>query len=181
MSIARPLTTFFGVAAVACGATLAALWPRETLADGDDDAQLGAVQMGDTQIGDVLVEGAVVRDPKSKTGWAIDVKLENRTTEAATADVTTELTRAMSTPMTRSMPVPRTVWRHDETVTLASGETAVRHYEVPAGVAKQLAASARFEARMRATIEKGEDVTPLAMQPRPFFALQFTPGAKQKT
>jgi hypothetical protein len=171
--LARSIITTLATAALTAGVALAVLWPRDTLADGDGDNVLGALQVGDDQIGHVTMEGELVKDAKAKSGWAVEVTLENVGTEAQTAQVETDVTRAVSNPMARAMPTPRTVWSEKESVTLAAGEKVTRHYPLPVAIGRQLTANAQLDARVQAAMEKAPGSMPrIAMQPRPFFGVR---------
>jgi hypothetical protein len=171
--VARSIVTTLATAALTAGVALAALWPHATLADGDDQAQLGSLAVGDDQIGQITMEGTLVKDAKAKSGWAVEVTIENVGTASETAEVETDLTRAMSNPMARAMPTPRTVWTQKESVTLAAGEKATRHYALPVAIGRQLTANAQLDARVQAAMEKNPGAMPrIAMQPRPFFGVR---------
>jgi hypothetical protein len=142
----RTCSTVLGAAVLTAGASLAALWPRATLADGDKDP-MQELEGDGTKLDNVVVTGNVVRDPKAKTGWVVELKAENTGDQAETVALETDLQRSVSNAADRAEPVPTSVWKRTETITLLAGESVSRRYTLPPGLGSQLAASARAEAR----------------------------------
>jgi hypothetical protein len=165
-------TTVLGFASLTAIATLTAFWPTQTLADDDDDP-MAAFSPDGTKLGHILVNGEIKRDPKSKTGWVVEVTAENQGTESESARLETDLTRVVANPMARAQPPASTVWRQTESVTLAAGEKLTKRYVVPAAFGAQLTATANAEERMNKAMEAGKPMPASAMQPRPFFNVQF--------
>jgi hypothetical protein len=172
---ARTLTTVLGFATLTAAATLTALWPTATLADDDLDDEMGIDAEG-TKLGHVVVEGEVVRDPKAKTGWVVVVTAENKGTEEETWKLETDLTRTVSSPMARAMPLPTTVWKQTESITLAAGQKIEKRYVVPAAFGAQLTATANADAAIQKASEAGKPLPAFAMRPRPFFNVVFQKG-----
>lgn len=164
----RQLATVLGFAAVTTAATLTVFWPKATLAD-DDDGKADLF-LGGTKVNHVVVDGDVVKDPKSKTGWVIEVKAENKGTEAETAELEADLTRQISNPMSRAAPMPTAVWKKKETITVAAGETVTKRYEIPAALATQVAAAKRAEAAREKAEAAGKFVMPRSVT---YFAVAF--------
>jgi len=67
------------------------------------------------------VTGEIVRDPKSKTGWTVAIAAENHGKEEATADLETDVTRQTMATGARVGPMPTSVWKKKEKVTVAAG------------------------------------------------------------
>jgi hypothetical protein len=172
---ARTLTTVLGFAALTAAATLTVAWPKATFADDDQEDDMGLTADG-TTLGHVLVNGEILRDPKAKTGWVVEVTAENKGTETETWKLETDLTRVVSSPMSRAMPTPTTVWKQSESITLAAGEKVVKRYVVPAGFGTQLTATANAEAAMQKASEAGKPLPAFAMRPRPYFNVVFQKG-----
>lgn len=151
-----PWSTLLGAAALTSASLLTLLWPHSTFAE-DDSADPTARLEGDgTKLDEnVVVEGEIQRDPKSKTGWVVEMRAINRSGEGETVGVETDLTRAIANTMDRAEPTPTTVWKHVDTLTVAAGETETRLYTVPATFGAQLSAGHRAEARVAAQREKG--------------------------
>ena len=171
----KNIATTFGFAAITAAAALTVFWPKQTLADDDDDALALFGEEG-TKVGNIRVSGEVVRDPKSKTGWVVEITAENHGTESETASLETDLTRTVSSPMARAQPRPTTVWKQTESVTLAAGEKVTKRYVVPAAFGAQLTASARAAEQMNKALEAGKPVPAFAMRPRSFFRVECKKG-----
>jgi hypothetical protein len=171
----RSIATVLGFATLTAAATLTALWPKQTLADGDLDA-LDEFAPGGTKLGHILVKGEIVRDAKSKTGWVVEVTAENQEVESETVRLETDLTRTISNPMSRAQPAPTAVWRQTESITLAAGEKVTKRYVVPAAFGAQLTTSANIQSQMEKALEAGKEIPAIAMRPRPFFNVQFKKG-----
>ena len=154
MNPLRSLATVLGFAAITTAATVTVFWPKATLADGDDSK---ADQVLDgTKVNHVVVDGDLVRDPKSKTGWVIEVKAENRGTEEETAELEADLTRQVSNPMSRAAPMPTAVFKKKEKLTVAAGQTVIKRFEVPAGIAAQISVAKNAEAKREKLAEQGK-------------------------
>jgi hypothetical protein len=164
----KNVTTVLAIASLTAAATLTAFWPKQTLADDDADA-LEEWSPDGTRLGHILVSGEIVKDPKSKTGWVVEISAENQGTESETARLETDLTRVMANPMARAQPRPTTVWKQVESVTLAAGEKITKRYTVPAAFGAQLTATANADARMNKAMEAGKPMPASAMLPRPYF------------
>jgi hypothetical protein len=151
----RTLTTVLGVAGLTAATALTVLWPHATLAD--DGADPMAELEGDgTKVDDhVVVDGEVKRDAKSKTGWVVELRAQNKGDQPETVALETDLERTVSNPMSRAEPPPTTVWRQKETITIGAGEAVTRRYVVPAALGAQLSASARSQANAAARSAKG--------------------------
>ena len=135
----RTLATVTGFAAITAAAALGVAWPHTTYADGA--AVVVQYTPEGTRIADVLVKGNLVRDANAKSGWVVVVTAENKSAQAETVLVETDITRTVSQPMARVMPVPQTAWSTTEQVTLAAHQKITKRYEVPAALASQIAAS----------------------------------------
>lgn len=166
----KHVTTVLGVAALTAIGTLAVCWPKTTFADGDEDA-LEELAPDGTKLGHMVVGGQIVRDPKSKTGWVVEITAENEGTEAETAKVETDLTRVVASPMARAQPPATTVWKQVESLSLGAGEKVTKRYAVPAAFGAQLTATANAEERMNKALEAGKAIPANAMAPRPFFSV----------
>ena len=170
----KSVATMLGFAAITTAATLTVFWPKQTLADDDDDA-LGLFGEPGTKIGNIRVSGEIIRDPKSKTGWVVEITAENYGGESETSQLETDLTRTIASPMARAQPRPTTVWKQTESVTLAAGEKVTKRYTVPAAFGAQLTASARAEEQMNKALEAGKSMQAFA-RPRPFFRVECKKG-----
>ncbi len=137
----RSIAAVLGVAAVTASLAVTALWPRATFADGDPTTD--GVTLDGTKVDDVIVIGELVKEPKSKTGWVVEIEAENRGTAEATADVETDITRQVMNIGARVGPLPTAVWKKKEKLTVGAGAKVVRRYEVPAPLAQKIAASAK--------------------------------------
>ena len=154
MTSLRTLSTVLGVAAFTSAVSLATAWPHATFADGRRGL-MGRLDAPGTRIADVVVSGEVKRDPKSKSGWEVEVTARNDGDHAETFELETDLERTVRNPMSRSGAMPTAVWKQNETLTLAAGESVARRYDVPAAIGTQLAASARAETSAAARNAKG--------------------------
>lgn len=153
MSPLRSISQVLGLAAITAAAALGVLWPRATLAE-DDDAANGLTLDG-TKVNDVVVTGELVRDPKSKSGWFVAIEAENRGTEEATADLETDVTRQVTATGARVGPMPTSMWKKKEKVTVAAGAKVGRRYEVPPALAARITRAANEEAAVAKAMEKG--------------------------
>src|SRR5262249_55565674 len=142
----KHFTTVLGFASLTAALTLTAFWPKQTLADDDADAMEEFSPDG-TKLGHILVKGEIVRDPKAKTGWVVEVTAENTGNASETARLETDLTRTVANPMARAQPPASTVWKQTESITLAAGEKFTKRYVVPAAYGAQLTATANAEER----------------------------------
>lgn len=134
----RSIVTVLGFAAFTAAAGLGIALPKTTFADGD--AQY--TEQG-TRVQNVLLDGQVVRDKKSSTGWSLVVTAENKSGEATGCEIAVDLTRTSSSPMGRSRPMPSVVWETKDVVSVAAHGKTVKRYEIPAAYAAQLTASAQ--------------------------------------
>jgi hypothetical protein len=159
----RSFVTVLGFAAATAAATLAVCWPGRTYAD-PPERFIGA---GD--VDDVSFEGEVTRDATVKSGWAIKVTFENRGDEQQTCKLDSELTRAQVAPMSRVERAGVAVWHHKDSVTVPAHESVVRVYEIPASLARLLAANEQALALRDKLIEKE------SAKPNPNFAIQMRP------
>jgi hypothetical protein len=172
----KQIAIALGFASLTAAATLTVFWPQETLADNDADA-IDELGLDGTKLGHILVKGEIVRDPKSKTGWVVELTAENQGTASETARLETDLTRTVSSPMSRAQPPAVTVWKQTESITLAAGETLKKRYTIPAPFGAQLTATANAEAQVNKAIEAGQAPPAIAMRPRPFFNVSFKKGS----
>jgi hypothetical protein len=135
----------------------------------DDQADpLAALAEPGTKVGEsVRVEGKVEHDAKSKTGWVIVMKAENKGAKSETLAVETHLERMVSNPMARVPSMPTTAWQTKETLTLAKGEIVTRRYEIPATVAAAMTAAASAPAPAKKAKQT------FAMMSRTSFGVRF--------
>jgi hypothetical protein len=127
---------------VSASVTLGAIWPQATMADDQVDP-FAVLADPATKVGEnVRVEGKIERDAKSKTGWVVVMKAENKGDKAETLAVETRLERTVSNPMARVPSMPMTAWQNKETLTLAKGQVVTHRYDLPASIATALTASA---------------------------------------
>jgi hypothetical protein len=152
MTPPRALVTVFGAAAVTAVLATTALWPRATFADGD--TALAGVTVDGTKFDDVVVTGELVVDPKSKTGWIVQIEAENHGTEESTADVETDITRQIMNVGARVGPMPTAVWKKKEKVTVAAGGKVMRRYDVPGPLAAKIAAATKAAEHIGELYEK---------------------------
>ncbi|MDB4995118.1 MAG: hypothetical protein JWM74_2550 [Myxococcaceae bacterium] len=132
----------FSSLVVSASVTLAAVWPTATMA-GDQVDPFAVLADPTTKVGEnVRVEGKIERDAKSKTGWVVVMKAENKGQKAETLAVQTVLERKVSNPMARVPSMPQVAWQNKETLTLAKGEVVTHRYELPAAIATALTANA---------------------------------------
>ena len=168
----KNVTTVLAFASLTAAATLTAFWPTQTLADDDEDA-LDEFAGDGTKLGNIVVHGEIVRDPKAKTGWVVEITAENTGTESESTTLETDLTRVVSNPMSRAQPLPTTVWKQTESVTLSARERVTKRYVVPAAFGAQLTATAATDDRMNKAMQAGKPMPAYAMQPRPYFNVRL--------
>ena len=135
------IKTAVAFAVATAGATLAVAWPGVTIADGN--VPLVQYTVDGTKVNDVVVKGAVQRDPKAKSGWVVVVTATNTANHSETIPLETDVSQVVSSPMARVAPAPTTVWSKTETVTLSAGQAMTKRYELPANVAAKVAAASR--------------------------------------
>ncbi len=164
----RSIATILGIAALTTLATVTVFWPKTTMADGDDEK--GDLVLAGTKVQNVVVEGDLVKDPKSKTGWVIEFKAQNTGNKDETAELEADLTRQVSNPMSRAAPMPTAIFKRKETITVAAGQTVTKRYDVPAGFSAQITNSKNAEAALQKAYEKGKFVQPKAVT---YFAVAF--------
>jgi hypothetical protein len=140
----KQLAVLVGVAAMTFSASLALLWPTETQADDQEAAveQTDDVADNETIIGKINATSRIVRDERVASTWYLEMKIENKDPlHSQSADVE-GMVLAMDTrpAMERVMPMPKTIFKCDESVVVAAGETVTRRCTLPASVAKKVAA-----------------------------------------
>lgn len=161
------LLTVLGIAAFTVAAGLGVALPKTTFADGD--AQY--TEQG-TRVNQVLLNGQIVRDQKSKTGWSLVVTAENKADEVTGCEIAVDLTRTSSSPMGRSRPMPAVVWETKDVVSVAAHGKTVKRYEIPATYAAQLTATAQEQAKQGSA--QGD---PVAARPITTFAVSIRRNA----
>ncbi len=168
MKSLRAIATVLGFAAVTTAAAVTVFWPKTTFADGDDATD--GLTLDGTKVNHVVVEADLVKDPKAKTGWVIELKAENKGTADETAELEADLTRQVSNPMSRAAPMPTAVWKRKETITVAAGQTVTKRYDVPSGFAGQVQAAKNAEAALQKAYEQGKNPP---MRPVTYFAVNL--------
>jgi hypothetical protein len=178
----RTLTTILGFATLTMGATLAAVAPRTTFADGNDNAdRMGEYTADGMKFGDVVVSGQLVKDPHSRTGWSEVITAENKGEDQASCELETDLTRQMIQPMSRVGGGEATaVVKGTETITLAAHQKTTIRHDVPAFLAQQLDNADRIQrakAKAQADAEKtgnyDQNVQAVMYAPYPSFGVSF--------
>jgi hypothetical protein len=159
----RPLLTVLGFAGATALASLTAFWPGTTHADPPE------VYYGGGEISNVSFQGEVVKDAKAKTGWAIQVTLENTGDQDETCPLETDLTRQVVNPASRAGEMGTAVWRHKDKVLVPAHEKIVKTYEVPAWTAAQLTANEKAQA-LREKQQEAE-----SNKPQPNYAMMMRP------
>jgi hypothetical protein len=137
------VTVVLGVATMTFATTLAALWPSETQADDEQAAVANDDDVGEntTKIGKLRATSRIVQDERLASTWYLEMKIENRDLlNPQMADVE-GMVVAMDTrsEMSRVPSMPKTVFKCNEPVIVAAGETAVRRCLLPAELAKKVA------------------------------------------
>jgi hypothetical protein len=148
------LGTILGSAALAAAVTLAFAWPTPTLADAEDG---GTAREQGVPVDGVMLSGSVVREPKSATGWSLEVDADNPGNDEATAEVESVITRQISSTAARVGPRPTVMWRKKEKLTVPAHAKATRRYDVPASLAAYLTQVAKADEGWRSRMERGED------------------------
>jgi hypothetical protein len=140
----KQLAAVVGVAAMTFSASLALLWPTETQADDEEAAveQDDGVADNETIIGKIDATSRIVRDERLASTWYLEMKIENKDLlNPQSADVQgTILAMDLRAEMSRVPPMPKVIFKCDQSVVVAAGETAVRRCTLPAGLAKKVAA-----------------------------------------
>ena len=143
MSPIKNFATVFGFAAASALGTLAFAVPGTTFAD-----PVVQVTNEGTKIDNVLLNGKLEKDAKSKTGWTLVVTAENKSDKAETVALVADVTRTVAQPMGRVMPMPVSVWQDKETVALGAHEKITKRVEVNAALAKSMNDAAANEAKL---------------------------------
>ncbi len=130
---ARNLATVLGCAAVTAAAGITLGLPASTHAGGSPKMQQ------QRPAPKIVTEGRVVRDAKSKTGWALEVKARNTTGVIQSCTVVAQLTETVSSPMSRVMPAPMVIFEDKHELEVPPNSELVRRYPVPAKAALKLA------------------------------------------
>ena len=173
-SILRTAMTVLGFATVTMGATLVALSPRTTFAEGDDADRMGEYTADGTKFGNVVVNGQLTKDPHSRTGWSMIITADNQSDDQAKCALETDLTRQMIVPMSRSSPEGTTVMKGKEDITLAAHQKITVRHDVPAWIVEQLNNSDRItraKAKAQAELEKsgnGDNQAAMMLMQTPF-------------
>jgi hypothetical protein len=141
----KQVTVVLGVATMTFATSLAVLWPRETQAEDEQAAVADDEDVGEntTKIGTLRATSRLVRDERLASTWYLELKVENKDLlNAHTADVEGVVV-AMDTrsEMSRVPSMPKTVFKCNEPIMVAAGETAVRRCVLPAALAKKVAST----------------------------------------
>jgi hypothetical protein len=102
----------------------------------------------------VVTEGRVVRDAKSKTGWALEVKARNTTGVVQNCTVVAQLTETVSSPMSRVMPRPMVIFEDKHELEILPNSELVRRYAVPAKAALKLTKAMPKKSKKNKNIQK---------------------------
>lgn len=141
----RRLAVFLGVAAVTFAGSLSVLWPRETQADDDETA--AAVQedvgIGTTKIGKLAATSRIVADERVKGKWYLEMTIKNHDLrDRQVAEVEGRVLALNPRSEAARVPsMPQVVFKCLDQIDVAAGETVVHRHELPAGLAKKLAAA----------------------------------------
>jgi len=166
---ARNLATILGCAAVTAAAGITLGLPASTHA-GD---HLGMAQQQQRPAATVMTEGRVVRDAKSKTGWALEVKARNTTGTIQKCTVVAQLTETVSSPMSRVMPMPTVILEERHELEVLPNTELVRRYPVPAKTALKLAQAMPLKANKANKVQrKKSKVGPPMMASRAFYRVR---------
>ncbi|MBW2455197.1 MAG: hypothetical protein JRI68_11835 [Deltaproteobacteria bacterium] len=170
---ARHLATVLGCAAVTAAAGITLGLPAPTHA-GDHLAQ-----QQQRPAPKVTTEGRVVRDAKSKTGWALEVKARNTTGVIQNCTVVAQLTETVSSPMSRVMPQPMVIFEEKHELEVLPNSEIVRRYPVPAKAALKLAKAMPKKTKAKANnanrvVQKKSKLGPPMMASRAFYRVRVS-------
>jgi hypothetical protein len=143
--LARQVTVVLGVAAMTFAASLSVLWPRETQAD-DEATEVAADDDFDpetTKAGKLAMKSRLVEDERVKGRWYLEMEIQNNDPlDRQAAEVEGQVMAFdLRSEMSRSAPMPRVLFKCNDEVQVAAGETVIRRHVLPAALAKKLAAT----------------------------------------
>lgn len=151
-----------GSAMVTAAAALALFAPRSLRAE-DEQQILGTflIGSGDTPIEELVGRVEIVRDPRARSGWAVELFVANTSDEPQRAQVTVAVQRWISNPMARTSGMPADVFARVVSIELAPYAKTTRTLDLPAAVAAEIdqsnvLAHSRARAVERAR-ERGEE------------------------
>ncbi len=172
---ARNLATVLGCAAVTAAAGITLGLPAPTHAGGQQQ------MMQQRPAPKVVTEGRVVRDAKSKTGWALEVKARNSTGVIQNCTVVAQLTETVSSPMSRVMPSPMVIFEEKHELEVLPNSEIVRRYPVPAKTALKLAKAMPKKTKAKAkrnnanrAVQKKSKMGPPMMASRAFYRVRVS-------
>jgi hypothetical protein len=172
MSSLRNLLTVLGCAAASAITTLAAVAPSTTFAD-----PVVQVTAEGTKIDSVLLNGSLVQDARSKTGWVMVITAENKSDKPENCLLVADLDRTIAAPMSRVPPRAMQIWQDKEALTLAAHEKITKRIDVAPAIAAQLTQTARDEVKAVAAQKQqnpSADANAMAMMlPRALYSVKF--------